>query len=324
MRKKQFVLSVLLGATSLLASSAPLAQQAFPTRPIRLIVPFAPGSGTDNTARYLAREMEAVFSSPVVVENHPGANSFIAAKMVAAAQPDGYALLISGSSAMTVNAAIFKALPYDPLKDFAPVARLAKGAMGLAVNAESPYRSVDDLVAAMRKRPGALNYGSGSAAYQITTELFLSMASSKASHIPYKGASQALTDLAGRQVDFAFADYAALVPFLSSGKLRLLAVSSAERLESEPDVPTVEQAGYPGFDMVNWTSAFAPAGTPEPVIDKLSSAIVAIYERPQTQEFLAGTNWDSFAAGPAALRQYQIDEIAKWSRAAEIAGIEKQ
>ncbi|AMG88984.1 tripartite tricarboxylate transporter substrate binding protein [Bordetella parapertussis] len=324
MRKKHFVLSFLLGAASLAASGAALAQQAFPTHPIRLIVPFAPGSGTDNTARHLAREMEAEFGSPVVVENHPGANSFIAAKMVAAAAPDGYTLLISGSSAMTVNAAIFKALPYDPLKDFAPVARLAKGAMGLAVNAQSPYRSVDDLVQAMRQQPGTLNYGSGSAAYQITTELFLSMAQAKASHIPYKGAAQALTDLAGRQVDFAFADYAALVPFLRSGKLRLLAVSSAERLESEPATPTVAQAGYPGFDMVNWTSAFAPAGTPAPIVDTLSKAIVAIYEREQTRAFLAGTNWESFPVGPAELRRYQVDEIAKWSRAAEIAGIEKQ
>ena len=211
-------------------------------------MPFAPGSGTDNTARHLAREMEAEFGSPVVVENHPGANSFIAAKMVAAAAPDGYTLLISGSSAMTVNAAIFKALPYDPLKDFAPVARLAKGAMGLAVNAQSPYRSVDDLVQAMRQQPGTLNYGSGSGPTRSRPSCSCRWPRPRPA-IFCKGRGPGI-DRPGRpagRLRVRRLCGAGAVPALGQ-KLRLLAVSSAERLESEPATPTVAQAGYPGFD----------------------------------------------------------------------------
>ncbi|SHH36664.1 Bug family tripartite tricarboxylate transporter substrate binding protein [Pollutimonas bauzanensis] len=319
--RRFFIASV--GAIVLAGPALSLAADDFPNKPIRLIVPFSPGSGTDNTARYLAREMEAALKSPVIVENRPGGNSFIAANMVAASAPDGYTLLISGSSAMTVNAAVFKKLPYDPLNDFAPVARLARGAMGLAVPASAPYRSVGDLVEALKQKPGTLNYASGSAAYQITTELFLSMAGAKAIHIPYKGAAQALTDLAGNQVNFAFGDYAALVPFIQSGKLRLLAVTSADRLVSAPDTPTLGESGFTGFDMINWTSAFAPKGTPASVIKRLSDTMVSIYENARTREFLASTNWESFPTGPEALHKYQIAEIAKWSEAAEVAGIEK-
>ena len=324
MKKNSRAVFMMVGALLFSTASAVVAQDDFPTRPIRLVVPFTPGSGTDNTARYLAREMELRFKSPVVVENQPGANSFIAAKAVAGAAADGYTLLVSGSSAMTVNQALFKELPYDPLKDFAPVARLAQGAMGLAVSASSPYQSVPDLVNAMREKEGSMNYGSGAASYFITTELFLSLSKAKAVHVPYKGAAQALTDLVGEQIDFVFADYAALVPFLNSGRLRMLAVTSADRLESAPDIPTISESGYPGFEMVNWTSVFAPAGTSDHVIRKLSDAIVSIYEQPEALAFLATTNWSSIAAGPDILRQYQIDEIAKWGDAAKIANIEKQ
>lgn len=316
--------TIFLCATALGVAATSHARQDFPNKPVRLVVPFSPGSGTDNTARYLAREMEAKLGTPVVVENRPGGNSFIATQAVAGADPDGYTLLVSGSSAMTVNKAVFKDLPYDPIKDFEPVARLANGAMGLAVQANSPYRTVSDLVIAAKKRPGELNYGSGSAAYEITTELFLSMADASATHVPYKGAAQAMTDLAGGQLDFVFADYAATLPFVRSDKVRLLAVTSAHRLESATDVPTLAEQGFPGYDMVNWTSVFAPAGTPPEVIERLSNVIVEIYDGTETREFLAKTNWESFPTGPEELRAYQQQEIEKWQRAAEVAGIEKQ
>lgn len=297
---------------------------AYPEQPIRLIVSFPPGSGTDSNARYVAKEMEAKLGVPVSVENRPGGNSFIAAQAAASAKADGYTLLLASNSPVATNVAMFKDLPYDPVKDFAPVARLGFGAMALAVKADSSYRSVADLVAAAKDAPGKLNYGSGSASYQIATELFLSMADIKATHVPYKGAAPALTDLAGGQVDLVFADYGAVIPFVQAGKMRLLAVTGNERLRSSPDVPTLQESGFDGYYMVNWTAAFAPATTPKAVIDKLAGTLVEIYQTPDAEAFLARTSWEAFPAGPEKLGEFQRAEIKKWESAAEKAGIPKQ
>ncbi|WP_028354114.1 Bug family tripartite tricarboxylate transporter substrate binding protein [Bordetella petrii] len=302
----------------------PAAHAAYPEQPIRLVVSFPPGSGTDSNARYVAQQMEARLGVPVSVENRPGGNSFIAAQAVATARPDGYTLLLASNSPVATNAAMFKQLPYDPVKDFAPVARLGFGAMALAVQAGAPYRSVAELVEAARRAPGKLNYGSGSASYQIATELFLSMAGIEATHVPYKGAAPALTDLAGGQVDLVFADYGAVIPFVQAGKMRLLAVTGHQRLRSAPDVPTLQESGFDGYYMVNWTAAFAPAGTPAAVIDKLSRTLVDIYRTADAEAFLARTSWEAFPAGAAELGEFQLAEIRKWADAAERAGIPKQ
>lgn len=302
----------------------PAARAAYPEQPIRLVVSFPPGSGTDSNARYVAQQMEARLGVPVSVENRPGGNSFIAAQAVATARPDGYTLLLASNSPVATNAAMFKQLPYDPVKDFAPVARLGFGAMALAVQAGAPYRSVAELVEAARRAPGKLNYGSGSASYQIATELFLSMAGIEATHVPYKGAAPALTDLAGGQVDLVFADYGAVIPFVQAGKMRLLAVTGHQRLRSAPDVPTLQESGFDGYYMVNWTAAFAPAGTPAAVIDKLSRTLVDIYRTADAEAFLARTSWEAFPAGAAELGEFQLAEIRKWADAAERAGIPKQ
>jgi len=313
-----------LGALLCAALLLPAAQAAYPDKPIRLIVSFPPGSGTDSNARYVAQQMEARLGVPVSVENRPGGNSFIAAQAAATAAPDGYTLLLASNSPVATNVAMFKQLPYDPVKDFAPVARLGYGAMALAVQADSPYKTVADLVEAARREPGRLNYGSGSASYQIATELFLSMAGIKATQVPYKGAAPALTDLAGGQVDLVFADYGAVIPFVQAGKMRLLAVTGHERLRSAPDVPTLQESGFDGYYMVNWTAAFAPARTPAPVIDKLSRTLVDIYRTADAEAFLARTSWEAFPAGPDELGEFQRAEIRKWAAAAERAGIPKQ
>jgi tripartite-type tricarboxylate transporter receptor subunit TctC len=305
-----------LACAAWLAQPAAAVHAAYPDKPIRLIVSFPPGSGTDSNARYVAKKMEEKLGVAVTVENRPGGNSFIAAQAVATAAPDGYTLLLASNSPVATNAAMFKRLPYDPVKDFAPVARLGYGAMALAVQADSPYRTVADLVDAARKRPGELNFGSGSASYQIATELFLSMGGIKANHVPYRGAAPALTDLAGGQVDFVFADYGAVIPFVQSGRMRLLAVTGDARLKSAPDTPS--------YYMVNWTAAFAPARTPQPVIDTLSDTLLSIYGTQDAAEFLARTNWEVFPVGPKALGEFQRDEIRKWDQAAQRAGIPKQ
>lgn len=316
-------LAALAGAVWL-AQPATVALAAYPDKPIRLIVSFPPGSGTDSNARYVARKMEEKLGVAVTVENRPGGNSFIAAQAVATAPADGYTLLLASNSPVATNAAMYKNLPYDPVKDFAPVARLGYGAMALAVKSDAPYQSVKDLVDAARQRPGALNYGSGSASYQIATELFLSMGGVKANHVPYRGAAPALTDLAGGQVDFVFADYGAVIPFVQSGRMRLLAVTGDSRLKSSPDTPTLQESGFPGYYMVNWTAAFAPAKTPAPIIDALADTLLAIYRTPDAAEFLARTNWEVFPVGPKELGEFQRQEIRKWDEAAQRAGIPKQ
>ena len=313
-----------LAGVAWLALPAASAQAAYPDKPIRLIVSFPPGSGTDSNARYVAKKMEEKLGVAVTVENRPGGNSFIAAQAVAVAPPDGYTLLLASNSPVATNAAMFKHLPYDPVNDFAPVARLGYGAMALVVKADAPYKTVADLVNAARQRPGELNFGSGSASYQIATELFLAMGGIKANHVPYRGAAPALTDLAGGQVDFVFADYGAVIPFVQSGRMRLLAVTGDMRLKSAPDTPTLQESGFPGYYMVNWTAAFAPARTPAAVIDKLAGVLLDIYRTADAAEFLARTNWEVFPVGPKELRVFQRDEIRKWDEAAQRAGIPKQ
>ena len=313
-----------LAGAAWLALPAASAQAAYPDKPIRLIVSFPPGSGTDSNARYVAKKMEEKLGVAVTVENRPGGNSFIAAQAVAVAPPDGYTLLLASNSPVATNAAMFKHLPYDPVNDFAPVARLGYGAMALVVKADAPYKTVADLVNAARQRPGELNFGSGSASYQIATELFLAMGGIKANHVPYRGAAPALTDLAGGQVDFVFADYGAVIPFVQSGRMRLLAVTGDARLKSAPDTPTLQESGFPGYYMVNWTAAFAPARTPAAVIEKLAGVLLDIYRTADAAEFLARTNWEVFPVGPKELGVFQRDEIRKWDEAAQRAGIPKQ
>jgi len=301
-----------------------VASATYPEKPIRLIVSFPPGSGTDSNARYAAQQMEKRLGVPVTVENRPGGNSFIAAQAVTTAAPDGYTLLLASNSPVSTNVVMFRELPYDPVKDLAPIAKLSFGAMALAVKADAPWKRVEELIEDARKQPGTLNYGSGSASYQIATELFLSMAGVRANHVPYRGAAPALTDLAGGQVDFVFDDYGATVPLVQAGKLRLLAVTGENRIKNEPDVPTLREAGFKDYYMVNWTAAFAPAGTPAPVIAKLADVLVDIYRQPDAEAFLARTGWEAFPGGPEALAAFQRSEIDRWRRAAQQAGIPPQ
>jgi tripartite-type tricarboxylate transporter receptor subunit TctC len=318
------LLAAALCLAALSLSLAAPARADYPNRPIRLVVSFPPGSGTDSTARYVARKLEEKTGQSVVVENRPGGNSFIAVQTVTRAEPDGYTLLLASNSPVATNVAMFRQLPYDPVGELAPIARLGVGAMALVVNPAAPFHTVAELVAHARQQPGKLNYGAGSASYQIATELFLTQGQIKANHVPYKGAAPALTDVAAGQVDFAFADYGAVLPLLQAGKLRLLAVTSEKRLATQPNTPTLQESGFPGYFMVNWTAAFAPAKTPRPVVEKLEKLLLEINAAPETAEFFARTNWDVFTGNAAELRRFQLAEIRKWSDAAARAGIPKQ
>lgn len=313
-----------VGVLSMVQGVAVSAQAAYPERAIKMIVSFPPGTGTDTNARYAAMKLQDRLGVPVVVENRPGANSFIAAEAVVNAKPDGYTLLLASNSPVTTNVVMFKELRYDPIKDLAPIAKLAYGPMALTVKADSPFNTAADLIEHLKQNKDSLNYGAGSASYQIATELFLTQAGISAEHIPYKGAAPALTDLAGGHVDFVFADLGAVVPFLESGAMRLLAVTSNERVKDVPDVPTLQEVGLDDYYMINFTAAFAPAGTPDEVIDLLSEQLQEIYQEPEAQEFLDRTRWIAFPDGAQALREFQISEIERWGAAARAANIAQQ
>jgi tripartite-type tricarboxylate transporter receptor subunit TctC len=304
---------------------APAAQaQDFPGKPVTFIVSFPPGSGADTTARLYARRMQEITRQTFIVENRPGANSFLAAQAVARANPDGYTLFYASNSPVVVNAVLFRKPPYDPVADFAPVARASRGTNLVVVPTNSPYKTVADLAAAAKARPKGLSYASGSASYQIATELFAELLGVELLHVPYKGSAPALVDTAAAVVDFAIADISAAMPLVTGGRLRALAVSSDRRHPALPDVPTATEAGAKGFEFYNWTGLFAPARTPQPVVDKLAALMQQITAEPETVAFLAKVGGETFPAGPQELRRYQLAEIEQWKRTAQRAGIQPE
>jgi tripartite-type tricarboxylate transporter receptor subunit TctC len=317
-RRAALILLAAAGATW------PALAQDYPSKPVKLIVSFPPGSGADTTARHYAKRLQELTKQPFVVDNRPGANSFIAAQAVAKADPDGTTLFFSSNSPIVVNPVLFKKLPYDPVADFAPVARAARGPNLLVVPATSPHKAMADLVDAAKKAPGKLSYASGSAAYQIATEAFTEAVGIEATHIPYKGAAPAITDTAGGVVDFAIVDVTAALPLVASGKLRALAVTADRRHADLPNVPTAIEAGARGYEFYNWTALYAPAKTPQPVIDKLEELMQRITKEPETLAFFAKVGGEAFPAGAKELRQYQASQLEFWQRAAQRAKIQPE
>jgi tripartite-type tricarboxylate transporter receptor subunit TctC len=316
-------LLVALAALPLGLPAAALAQD-YPSKPVTLIVSFPPGSGADTTARLYARRLQEITKQTFVVENRPGANSFLAAQAVARANPDGYTLFYASNSPVVVNAVLFKKPPYDPLADFAPVARASRATNAVVVPANSPYKSVADLAAAAKAKPKGLSYASGSASYQIATEQFTELLGIEALHVPYKGSAPALVDVAGGVVDFGIADISAVLPLAQGGRVRVLAVTSDKRHAALPEVPTAIEAGVKGYEFYNWTGLFAPTKTPQPVIDKLAALMQQVTAEPETVAFLAKVGGETFPAGPLELKRYQLAEIEQWKRTAQRAGIQPE
>jgi tripartite-type tricarboxylate transporter receptor subunit TctC len=317
----KFVAAAVVAA--LAAASVPAFAQ-YPEKPIKLIVPYPPGTGTDTVARYTARRLEGSLGKPVIVENRPGGNAIIAAQAVINSPADGYTLLFAANGPVATNVALYNKLPYNPLKDLDPVARLAFGPMGLFVPANSRFNTAKDLFAAAKQNPGKLNYGSGSATYNIATEWLLSLAGVSATWVSYKGAAPALTDLAGGQIDFVIADLSGALPLLQGGKLRILAVTTDQRLAALPSVPTLQELGYKDFFQVAWWAIFAPANTSKPVLASLEKTLLTIFADQETKEFLGRNNYNAFAGTGSVLRQFQSAEIEREVRLVNQFNIEKQ
>jgi len=317
--------AVSAAALTTLTFAAPAVQaQDYPNKPITLVVPFGPGSATDQYARVYAQAVSDYLKVPVVIDNRGGASGAIGAQTVARAAPDGYTVFITTNTTQVANPSLFKKLNYDPVKDFAPVALLSKGQMLLLVRPDSPYQSLADLVDAARKSPGKLTFGSGSSSSLVASELLRQMANLDVVSVPYKSNPQALIDLIGGQIDFMFADAPTSVPQVQSGKLRALAASDAKRLAVMPEVPTVDEAGIKGYAMSYWFAIYVPVGAPDAVIQRLHQAFAYAVQSPGARAYLEKTSGEVAFGTPEALARFQEEEMAKWARVIRAAGIEPQ
>jgi tripartite-type tricarboxylate transporter receptor subunit TctC len=309
-------------AAMLLAAAPHASAQAYPAKPIRFVVPFPPGGVTDRMARLLSQRMQESWGQPVVVENRPGGSGFIASQLVATSPPDGYTLLMGNINTHGINPSLFAKLPYDPVRDFAPISLLVSVPNLLLVYPSVPARSVSELVALAKAKPGTINFaspGSGTSGH-MSAELLKAMAGIDIVHIPYKGPGPALQDLLAGQVDMLFDTVASSLPQVRAGKLKGLAVTSPTRLALAPDIPAVAES-LPGFEIAPWFGTLARAGTPAPIVAKLQAEMARILALPDVRQNLVGTQGMTIiASGPDAFAAYIDQEIVRWAKVVKETG----
>ncbi len=272
----------------------------------------------------MARKLAARLGQPVVVENRPGASGILGTKAVVDAAPDGYTLLMGTTGPVATNFALYKQLPYDLVNGLLPIASVMKASFVLAVPATLAVTKMSDLAIHVRAKLGKANFGSGSSTYQIINELFLRSAGLQATHVPYKGASQMVVDLAAGQLDFAITDFSVVVPLMKAGKLRVLAVTGDARLASEQEIPTLAESGYPVHIPGSWGGLFAPARTPMAIVRSLEKEIFAITSEPEFAALLSPFQWQPFFLTSKEFATFRFSEINAWVKAAELAGIQKE
>jgi tripartite-type tricarboxylate transporter receptor subunit TctC len=316
----------LLAALAVLSAGAggvqAQAQVAYPSKPVRWIVPFPPAGAMDVIARTLGEHMGRALGQSFVIENKPGAGGNIGMDLVAKAPADGHTMMIVANG-MAVNKFLYGKLSFDPVKDFAPVSLLAVVPNVLVVPAASPVRSVADLIAQARAKPGAITYASAGngTSLHLAGELFASMAKAELMHVPYKGSGPAVTDLLGGQVDLMFDSLTSARPHIESGKLRALAVTTRTRASALPGVPTLAEAGVPGYELAPWYAVYVPAATPQPVVAKLNQALVDALRKPEVRQRLAAIGAEPVGSSPEALRAHLQAEMDKWGRVIAERGI---
>ena len=298
-----------------------LAQSSYPNKPIRMIVSVGAGGATDTLARRLAEKLTKSLGTPVYVENQPGGSGVIAAQTVARAAPDGYTLLIGTNTTHAGNASFLKNLPYDPVNDFEPISRLGIAALVLGVNNAVPAGNVAEFVAYARANPGKLAFGSGTGSARLASEMLKAKAGIDMLSVPYKSNAPALTDLRGGQIQVLMGDIALMLPHIRSGAVKGLAVSSASRSASMPELPTLQEAGVPGYELVGFIAAFAPAKTPEPIVRKLNEEMGRILRDREFVDGLTAMGMDAAPTSPGQLREWVISETRKWGDLARAAGI---
>lgn len=295
--------------------------QTYPNKPIRLVVPFAPGGSADGLARIYGQMLGEALGQSVVVDNRPGGNLIIGTDAVAKSPADGYTLLMTLDIAMTMNPSLYSKLPYQPEKDFAPISLLGQQAVLLVSNPKLPVKTMGELVAYAKKNPGKVTYGSGAIVGQVVGEMLHSMTGTQMVYVPFKGSQLALNALLAGDIDLAIADFAPFLQYIEQGKLIGLATTGTQRESVLPKVPTAIEQGYPNFEAHNWFGVFAPAGTPQAIVDKLNAASVRITASPTYKEKLQTLNLNTASSTPAELAATVKSDTAKWGKIIKAAGI---
>jgi tripartite-type tricarboxylate transporter receptor subunit TctC len=310
-------------ALALLVAASDTRADDYPSQPIKLIVPYAPGGGADAVARIVGKRVSETIGQPIVIENRGGAGSIIGTEDVHKADPDGYTLLLGQSGPISINPAVYKELPYDPEKDFTPITMTTAYPYILVVNAKLPVKTLQDFVAMVQAKPGEFNYGSTGvgSANQLVTELFSSKAGLKMVHVPYRGTALAVADLLAGQVTAVFADPVSAPPHIKAGTLRALAVTSKQRSSVAPEVPTIAESGYPSFDAIAWHGILAPAKTPPPITAKLHDQIVAALNDPATKALLEAQAMQTVGDTPEEFAAFIKQDIAVWKAVATQANV---
>ena len=309
-----------VGAAVLPASV--LAQPAFPSKLITIIVPFSAGGTTDILARIVAQGLTTELGQPVVIDNRPGAGGNIGGLLASKAPADGYTLLMGTVGTHAINASLYKKMPFDPVKDFAPLTRVANVPNLLVANPKQPYKSVKELMAYAKAHPGQVNYassGSGTSIH-LSGELFKSMAKADMVHVPYKGSAPAVTDLLGNQVGIMFDNMPSAIQHVRSGKLIPLAVTTAKRSPELPDVPTIAEAGVPGYEATSWFGMLAPAATPAPIVAKLNAALVKVLAQPDVKKKINDQGAEVYSETPAQFAAFIKSESVKWGKVVRESG----
>ncbi|MGZ5912715.1 MAG: Bug family tripartite tricarboxylate transporter substrate binding protein [Reyranella sp.] len=314
------MLGLLAGMAMALAT--PVAAQEYPAKPIRIVVPFGPGTATDIVARTVGAQLSSKIGQPVVIDNKPGAEGQIGAQAAATAAPDGYTLFITTQTTQAMNVHIYKSLPYDPVKSFAPISGLSLGAQVVMVKNELPVKTIDELIELARKQPGKLSFGSGNGSSRGGAELFRIMAKVDLLGVPYKTQPQAISDLLGDRLDVIFSDFTTGLPPVLDGRARGLAVTSKKRIPGLEQFPTVDES-VPGFEMWAWTAAYAPAGTPRPIVDKLNTLVREAVASEAYRALTRTTYGVPFSGSPEELAAFQASETRKWGEIIAVAGMKE-
>ena len=322
-KRRNFVLATVAAAGALsLAPLAAQAQAAFPSKPITIIVPFSAGGTTDSLARVVGLHMGTDLGQPVVVDNRAGAGGNIGGQAAARANPDGYTLFMGTVGTHAINQSLYKKMPFDPIKDFAPLSRVAMVPNLLVVNPGQPYKSVKELIAYGKAHPGKINFGSSGngSSIHLSGELFKQMTGVDMQHVPYRGSAPAVSDLLGGQISVMFDNMPSAIQHVRGGKLRALAVTTAKRSPALPDVPTIAEAGVPGYEATSWFGLLAPAGTPAPIVAKLNAAILKALADPEVKKKLAEQGAESHGEKPEEFAAFIKSETAKWGKVVKESG----
>jgi tripartite-type tricarboxylate transporter receptor subunit TctC len=316
-------LAFVLGLAAVSAAGAQSAADDYPQRNVTFLCPFPAGGGTDILTRILAAELQDKLKRTVIVENRPGGGTIIAAQAAARAAPDGHTIFLAPVTTLALGPNIYKTLPYDTVKDFAPIGLVGSSQFGLVANPKLGAATLAELIALIKSRDGLMSYASSGAStpHHLFMEMFLKMIGAKAQHVPYRGSVPALTDVIAGQIPIMIVDLAVAIPAINEGKVKIYGVTSTERIKAMPDVPTIAEAGVPGYGGTPWFSVVAPAGTPRPIIDKLNRVLTTFISRPETQDKMNALAISPWTSTPDELAQFIPAEIKKWAQVVKDAGI---